>query len=253
METTLWLLGGAAFMAGFVDAVAGGGGLLQLPALLLLQPGQPLGTLFGTNKLAAVWGTLAAAQRYSRRVHFRYPLLVPAVLAALVGAWVGACVVTLLPAAVLRPAFLNLLIAVAIYTFVSPDLGVEHAPRLAHRTETVAACGMALVLGFYDGFFGPGTGAFFMFLLVRAFGFDFLHASAYAKVLNVATNAAALAFFVPHGWVLWQLAALMAVCNVAGAVGGSHLALRHGSRFIRRVFLGVVTALIVKLAYDTLH
>lgn len=252
MEPTLWLLGGAAFLAGFVDAVAGGGGLLQLPALLILYPQQPLGTLLGTNKLAAVWGTLAAAGRYARRVRFHYPLLVPALGAALLGAWCGARVVTLLPVPLMRPAVLGLLVAVAVYTFATPHLGLHHAPRLSRRAETLAGAGIALVSGFYDGFFGPGTGAFLVFLLVRILGFDFLHASAYAKVLNVATNAAALAFFVPHGWVLWTTAALMAACNVAGAVCGSHLALRHGSQFIRRIFLGVVVALIVKLTHDTL-
>lgn len=252
MEATFWLLGVAACAAGFVDAVAGGGGLLQLPALLILRPGEAPATVFGTNKLAAIWGTLAAATRYARRVTFEPALLVPAVIAALIGAWIGARAVTALPAEVMRPLVLVLLVGVAAYTAMHPDLGTRHAPRLAPRTAGVVLTAMALGIGFYDGFFGPGTGAFLVFLLVRLLGFDFLHASAYAKVLNVATNAAALGFFLPHGWVLWSTAAWMAVCNVAGAVGGSHLALRHGSRFVRRVFLGVVVALIAKLTHDTL-
>lgn len=252
MDATFWLLGAAACAAGFVDAVAGGGGLLQLPALLILRPAEAPGTLFGTNKLAAVWGTLAAATRYARRVEFDRTLLVPALLAALAGAWTGARAVTALPAELLRPLVLVLLVAVAAYTAVNPGLGVHHAPRLPPRAARAALTAIALGIGFYDGFFGPGTGAFLVFLLVRVLGFDFLHASAYAKVLNVATNAAALGYFVPHGWVLWSTAAWMAACNVAGAIGGSHLALRHGSRFVRRVFLGVVVALIVKLTHDTL-
>lgn len=251
MDITWWWLGGAAFLAGFVDAVAGGGGLLQLPALLILQPGQPLATLFGTNKLAAVWGTLVAAQRYSRRVRFRGGVLLPAVAAAGLGAWSGARSVTALANVDLRPLVLGLLVIVAVHTFRSPQLGVEHRPRLAPRAEIGVATAIALAIGFYDGFFGPGTGAFLVFLFVRVLGFDFLHASAYAKVLNVATNAAALGFFLPHGAVLWQVALLMAACNVGGALVGSHLALRHGSRFVRRVFLGVVVALIAKLAVDT--
>ncbi len=251
MELSYWLLGSAAFLAGFVDAVAGGGGLLQLPALLVIYPAQPLGTLFGTNKLASIWGTLVAASRYARRVRFSYALLIPGLAAALLGAWFGAQAVTLLPVQWMRPAVLVLLIGVAVYTVLSPELGARHAPRLSMRQEIAVGVGIAALLGFYDGVFGPGTGAFLVFLLVRVLGYDFLHASAYAKVINVATNFAALAFFVPHGWVLWTAASVMAVCNVVGALGGSHLALKHGSQFIRRVFLGVVAGLILKLAYDT--
>jgi uncharacterized protein len=251
MEFIYWWLGSAAFLAGFVDAVAGGGGLVQLPALLVSYPAQPLGMLFGTNKLASIWGTLAAAGRYAQRVRFSYPLLIPAVLAALLGAWCGARAVTLLPVTWMRPAVLVLLIGVAIYTVLNPELGSRHAPRLKKSHEIAAGMGIAGFLGFYDGVFGPGTGAFLIFLLVRVLGQDFLHASAYAKILNVATNLAALAFFVPHGWVLWAAGGLMAVCNVTGALLGSHFALKHGSRFIRQIFLGVVVTLILKLAYDT--
>ncbi len=247
----VWWLASAALLAGFVDAVAGGGGLLQLPALLVSYPTQPLGMLFGTNKLASIWGTLAAAGRYAQRVQFSYALLIPAVSAALVGAWCGARAVTLLPMTWMRPSVLVLLCGVAFYTVLSPNLGTQHTPRLQKRQEIAAGIAIAGVLGFYDGLFGPGTGAFLIFLLVRVLGYDFLHASAYAKVINVATNLAALAFFVPHGWVLWATGGIMAACNVTGALLGSHFALKHGSQFIRRIFLGVVATLILKLAYDT--
>ncbi len=246
-------LGLAAFLAGFVDAISGGGGLLQLPALLLSYPSAPLAVLFGTNKLASIWGTATAAYRYANRVHFRYLLLLPALLAALLGGWGGARTVAHLPVAVMRPIALVLLVLVGIYTALSPHLGLRHSPRLRPRAEIGVGCGIALGIGFYDGVFGPGTGTFLIFLWVRFLGFDFLHASAYAKCLNVATNFAALAYFLPHGSVFWGVAGIMAVCNILGALCGTHLALRHGSHFVRRAFLGVVAVLVVKLASDMLR
>lgn len=252
MDSLAAWLAGAAFLAGFIDAVAGGGGLVQLPALLIAWPQQPPATVFGTNKFAAVWGTLTAAARYSRRVHFDMRLLAPAAFMALLGAWSGARCVALLSPALLRPLALLLLVAVALHTFARPALGEHHAPRLSPPRARLVLAAIAGLIGFYDGFFGPGTGAFLVFLLVRVLGFDFLHASAYAKLLNVATNLAALAFFVPNGAILWPLAAIMAACNVAGAAWGSHLALRHGNRFVRTVFLAVVLTLLARLGADLL-
>jgi uncharacterized membrane protein YfcA len=253
MESTWAMLAGGAFLAGFVDAVAGGGGLIQLPLLLAVLPATPPATLFGTNKAAAIWGTLTAAAQYVRRVRLRWCSLGPALVAALIAAWCGARAVTRLPAGVLRPAVLVLLIAVAWYTFSRHDLGRRHAPTYGPREEAWRASAISAGLGFYDGVFGPGTGAFLVFSYVRLLGYDFLHASAAAKVINVGTNLAALAYFAPSGRLLWPLAGLMAVSNITGAVFGSRAALRHGSGFVRGVFLVVVAALIGKLALDTLR
>lgn len=250
MELETLLLALAALFAGFVDAVAGGGGLVQLPALFTAFPDTQAATLFGTNKGASIWGTAAAASQYVRRVRLPWPALQMALPMAIIGAWSGARTVSLLDANVIRPAVLLLLIGVAIHTFRRRDLGTRHAPRLQGGIERVAAAATGLSLGFYDGIFGPGTGAFLVFVFVRLFGYDFLHASATAKLINLATNAAALAFFVGHGNMLWGIAAVMALCNVTGAVLGSRAALRYGAPFVRQIFLGVVVVLIARLAVD---
>ena len=246
-----WLvLGGAAFFAGFVDAMVGGGGLIQVPALFSVMPGSVPATLLGTNKLASIWGTMVAAQNYLRTVRIRPALLLSGALAAFVCSFFGAWLVTIVPPTYLRKALPFVLGAVALYTFVKKDLGVNDKPRFAGRQEILLAVAVAAVIGFYDGFFGPGTGSFFVFCFVRFFGYDFLRASAVSKVLNVATNASALLLFGVSGHVIWALGALMAACQVGGSLLGSRLAIRHGSGFVRKIFLLVVVCLIIKTSYD---
>lgn len=244
-------LGLAAFCAGFVDAVVGGGGLIQIPALFAAIPAASPATLFGTNKLASIVGTTSAAIQYSRRVSIPWRVALPGAIAALVGSWYGAKAVAYLPPTVLRPLILLLLILVAIYTFLRRDLGTISTEPEHGRRSTAIALGIGAVIGFYDGFFGPGTGSFLIFLFIRLLGMDFLRASVTAKILNVATNLAAIGFFATNVDLLWKLAAVMALCNLCGAVVGSRVALRHGVGFVRRMFLGVVSVLIAKLAYDT--
>ncbi len=252
VDALLIALGFAAFCAGFVDAVVGGGGLIQIPALFAAFPSTLPATLFGTNKLASIVGTASAAVQYARRVAIPWGVAGPGALAALVGAWFGARAVAWFPPDILRPVILLLLVLVAIYTFMRKDLGATSRER-AHGTAAVAiAVAVGGVIGFYDGFFGPGTGSFFIFLLVRFLGMDFLRASVTAKILNVATNLAAIGFFAFNVELLWRLGVVMAVCNLSGAVVGSRLALRHGAGFVRRMFLFVVSVLIAKLAYDLL-
>ncbi|HNC21813.1 MAG: TSUP family transporter [Candidatus Accumulibacter sp.] len=241
----------AALFAGFIDAVVGGGGLIQIPALFNALPQELPATLFGTNKFSSVFGTSNAAWRYARRVEMPWRTTLPAALAAFACSYLGAMAVAWLPPAMLRPLILLLLVGAAVYTFSRRDFGATHRPQHTGRREFVYAVMLGGGIGFYDGFFGPGTGSFLIFLFVRFFGFDFLHASAASKVVNVATNLAALAFFVPHGHVLPLLAVLMAGCNVLGSFIGAHLALRHGSGFVRKAFLCVVGVFILKFAYDT--
>jgi len=247
----LVLLAALAFFAGFVDAVVGGGGLIQVPALFTFYPQTAPGVLFGTNKFASIFGTSAATLRYARGIRLRWPMLLPTSVAALVFSFLGARIVTMLPTQVIRPLVLFLLIAVAIYTFKKKDFGSIHVPRLKGTPEKWLGFLTGALLGFYDGFFGPGTGTFLIFIFVRFFGYDFLNASASAKVINVMTNLAALLYFIPTGNVLWQTAVVMAASNVAGSVSGSHLALRHGAVFVRRLFLAVLAAIILKFGYDT--
>ena len=247
----LLMLGGAALFAGFIDAVVGGGGLIQLPALFSILPRELPATLFGTNKIASVVGTSNAAYRYIRRVNMPWSATLPAAIAAFIFSYLGAMSVAWLPRDLLRPMILLLLIASAIYTFMRKDFGSIHQPQNGGRREFIYAILIGAVIGFYDGFFGPGAGSFLIFLFIRFFGFDFLHASAAAKVVNIATNLAAIGYFVPNGFYLPLAAVIMAGANVTGSFIGTHLALRHGSGFVRRIFLVVVSALIVKFAWDT--
>lgn len=241
----------AALFAGFIDAVVGGGGLIQIPALFNALPQEIPATLFGTNKFSSVFGTSNAAWRYARRVDMPWRTTLPAALAAFACSYLGAMAVAWLPPAMLRPLILLLLIGAAAYTFGRRDFGALHQPQHKGRREFAYALLLGGAIGFYDGFFGPGTGSFLIFLFIRFFGFDFLHASAASKVVNVSTNLAALGFFIPHGHFLPLLAVLMAVCNILGSFLGTHLALRHGSGFVRKVFLCVVSVFIIKFAHDT--
>jgi uncharacterized protein len=239
----------AAAVAGAVDAVVGGGGLIQLPALLLIAPGgQPLYAL-ATNKIASVVGTAAAVRTYSRQAAIDWSSALPMASAAFAGAVGGAAFAGSLAPGVLNGVVLVALVGVGLYTWRKPELGVAETPRFTRHAQIgVMALGGA-VIGFYDGLAGPGTGAFLVFLLVGLVGFAFLRASATAKVVNVATNLGALLYFVPAGKVLWGLGLVLALCNVTGAVFGARLAVRRGSAFVRRVFLTVVVALVVSLGW----
>lgn len=249
MIDVVWL-GGAAFAAGLVDAVVGGGGLIQIPAMFSLLPKEAPATILGTNKLAAIFGTGSAAASYARRVRVAWSTAAPAAVAAFALSFVGAYTVTRVPADFVRALLPFVLVAVAVYTFRKKDLGSVHAPLHSGMTERIWAIGIGAAIGFYDGFFGPGTGSFLLFLFVRFFGFDFLSASAAAKIVNVACNLSALMWFGYSGHLLWQLGLLMAGCQIVGSLVGTRLALKHGSGFVRKLFLLVVTALIVKTAYD---
>lgn len=241
----------SALFAGLIDSVVGGGGLIQIPALFAALPGELPATLFGTNKIASVVGTSNAAWRYSQQVNIPWRTTLPAALAAFAFAYLGAMSVAWIPREMLRPLILVLLVASAVYTFWRKDFGAVHRPQHGGQREMIYAILVGGVIGFYDGFFGPGTGSFLIFLFIRYFGFDFLHASAASKLVNVATNLAAISFFVPNGYYLPLAGLCMAIFNVLGSVIGTHLALRHGSGFVRKVFLMVVSALILKLAWDT--
>ena len=223
--------------------------MIQIPALFATLPGENPATLFGTNKGSSVSGTLNAAWRYGRHITLPWcALLLPASVAAFVFAFLGAAVVAWLPKETVRPLVLALLIAVWLYTLLLPDFG-KSAGRMPAR-PLLPALMIGGVIGFYDGFFGPGTGSFLIFAFVRVFGMNFLTAAASAKVVNAVTNLAALAYFIPHGQIIWPLVAVMAVCNIVGATLGSRLALKHGSSFVRVTFLLVVGALIVKVGFD---
>jgi hypothetical protein len=249
--TELTVLSLAALLAGFIDAVAGGGGMVQVPALFAAMPAELPATVFGTNKVSSILGTANAAWRYARRIGIPWRIAVPAAAAAFVSSFLGAMTVAWLAKEVVRPLVLALMIAVVTYTAMKPDFGRLSRRPLAVAKERWIAVAVGVVLGFYDGFFGPGAGSFMIFAFVGLFGMDFLEASSAAKVVNLATNAAALTYFIPSGNVLWHIGLTMAVFNIAGAVLGTRLALRHGGGFVRWVFLTVSVALVAKFGYDT--
>ncbi|MCC2030225.1 TSUP family transporter [Microbacterium sp. YMB-B2] len=239
----------AAFAAGWIDAVVGGGGLLQLPALLLIPGIAPVQAL-ATNKLASVFGTATSSITYYRRAKPDIRTALPMAGIALVGSFGGAAVATVLPPAAFKPIIAAALLAVAIFTVFKPEMGAATKLRFAGHKHHIMAGAAGLVIGFYDGMIGPGTGTFLVIALVALMGYDFLQASAKAKIVNLATNAGALLLFIPHGSVLWLLGGILAVANVAGSYLGSRMAIARGSTFIRVVFLIVVVALIGKLGVD---
>lgn len=241
----------AGLSAGFVDSIVGGGGLIQLPAITLLLPqSSATDLILGTNKAAAVSGTAIAATTYRKRLTLGARLLVPAIAVAMVASFLGARFSSMVPKSVFRPLVVVVLVGVLAITLRRPDLGTRAALELPHAQRRNRLLMIASFVGFYDGLIGPGTGTFFTIALVLFVQFDFLMATAIAKVLNVGTNLAALSWFVPTGSIRWTLAVPMALANIFGSVLGARLALRKGASFVRVFFLIVVSALALRLTYD---
>jgi len=250
IATGLFLLA-ASFFAGFIDSIAGGGGLIQLPALLIGLPKSETAEVLGTNKLSAVFGTTTAAALYRKQIKPDPKVLIAMGVPAFVGSAGGAILASKIPTSSMRPMVLVLLIIVAIYTWFKPDLGkFENLRHLPKRRVQIAALAGA-VIGFYDGIFGPGTGSFLMLILVASLGYAFITASAIAKVVNVATNVGAIMVFGINGAVIWQIGIIMGIANISGAVIGARLAIKGGSTLVRKVFLLVTLALIVKVGIAT--
>jgi uncharacterized protein len=243
----------AAGVAGCIDAIVGGGGLIQTPALFGVYGNTPPATLLGTNKFASIFGTANAAWRYSRKISIPWRSLRWLALLVLLTSAAGAFTATRVPPAVFRPLVPVLLVMVLIYVLRHRQLGDAHAPRRLSPLQWLLAAILIGAIGFYDGFFGPGTGSFLMFVFVRLYGYDFLNAAASARVLNVATNLAALLWFGWQGHVMWSIAAGMALCNVAGSMLGAHLAFKGGSIFVRKIFITVVSVLIVRTAWQAVR
>jgi hypothetical protein len=250
IATALFLLA-ASFFAGFIDSIAGGGGLIQLPALLIGLPKSETAEVLGTNKLSSVFGTTTAAALYRKQIKPDPKVLIAMALPAFLGSAGGALLASKIPTSSMRPMVLVLLIVVAVYTWFKPDLGkFENLRHLPKRRFQIAACA-GVVIGFYDGIFGPGTGSFLMLILVASLGYAFITASAIAKVVNVATNVGAIMVFGINGAVIWQIGIILGVANISGAILGARLAIKGGSTLVRKVFLIVTVALIVKVGIAT--
>ena len=250
---TIVLLCIAAGAAGWVDAVTGGGGLIQLPSLLIAMPNGSPADALGTNKLSSIIGTSAAAATYLRNTRIDLRTALPMAVAAFIGAGLGALLASHIPAASFRPIILVMLVGVWLWTWLKPAMGtVEQLRWEGQRRHYGVAVIAGLGIGFYDGLIGPGTGSFRLDVIVAGLGLSFLKASATAKIVNVGTNIAALIIFGFTGSVLWLLGLLMGACNLVGAVLGARTAIAKGSEFVRRVFLVVVALLILRLAWDVL-
>ena len=250
--TTLALMCLAAVCAGWVDAVVGGGGLIQLPALLLGFPQAAPIQILATNKLGSICGTSVSALTYYRRVKPDPRTVIPLALLAFGGSLIGASVASHIAKAAFNPIILVVLIGVGAYTLVTPRLGRVTNLRFSGRRHVLAATGVGLLVGMYDGALGPGTGSFFVFALVGLLGYAFLEASAKAKIANFATNLAALAIFVPAGAVMWKVGLLMGLANLTGGYVGARTAMAWGAGFVRMVFVLVVGGFIVKIGLDVI-
>lgn len=250
---TLTVLLAAASAAGWVDAVVGGGGLILIPVLLLVFPGMTPATALGTNKLTALSGTASAAIRLFPRTPLNWRALLGAFVVAAACSSVGAYTASRLPVSVFKPVVLVLLLAVGVFVATRPQFGTAAHNSTRTRVTTLTALAVAaVVIAFYDGIMGPGTGTFMIITLTAFAGMTFLESSATAKVLNSGTNVGALLVFASQGHVLWLLGLALGVANIAGAQLGAHMALGRGAGFVRVVLLVVVVVMVGKLGYDML-
>jgi uncharacterized protein len=250
MSIDFLLLCIAAFAAGFIDAIVGGGGLVQTPATLITLPHYPVATLLGTTKIPSFTGTSIAAWQYARRIRLHWKTLVLMCAIAFAAAYTGSLCVTRVSNSFMKPVIFCILIAVAIYTYTKKDFGNSSGTRYSGNQVLGFNAIAAFIIGFYDGFIGPGTGSFLVLYFIAFAGFDFLAASAHAKFVNLATNVGSILLFAKSGNILYQFAIPMAVCNVAGSFLGSRLALIKGNGFVRVFFLLVVVGTICRFGYD---
>jgi uncharacterized membrane protein YfcA len=250
IEIALFLAIASGF-AGFVDAMAGGGGLIQLPALIVGLPNKELPLILGTNKVPSIFGTAAAARNYFKNIKPDIPLTLSMMGPAFIGSMGGASLAAAVPKDFFKPFIVFLLVTVAIYTWIKPELGMNENLKYTHKKRLAIVALIGLLIGFYDGIFGPGTGTFLVFFLVSGIGYAFLKASGTAKLVNISTNAGAILSFQLTGHIWWQLGLLLAFANVTGAIIGSRLAIKGGSPLVRKVFLAVTFLLIARVAWDT--
>lgn len=251
METyIIVLLSLVAFLAGFIDAIVGGGGLIQTPAGLILLPNLPVSTVIGTLKIPAASGTSFAAYQYMKKVNINWKILGVMMLLAFPSAFLGSTLLTYVSNDFMKPLLLVVLSLLVIYTYAKKNFGQHQERNLSFRTQILNAVGISFVVGFYDGFIGPGTGSFLVVAFIAIMGFDFLHASAHAKMVNLATNFGSICLFLLKGKIIWTIALPMAASNAIGGWLGAKLAINRGNKFIRIFFLAVVISTLFRFAYD---
>lgn len=250
MVSELVLLCIVSFLAGFIDSIVGGGGLLQTPAMLIILPQYPIATLFGTTKIPSITGTAFAAYKYSKNVATNWKLLYAVLPAAFIGAMLGAFAITIIDSSQIKPVIFVLLLAVAVYTYWNKNFGLYTGRDYTYLRQVTLGVLSGFAIGFYDGLIGLGTGTFLILVFIAVLGNDFIHSSAHAKYVNVATNLAAIIYFSSTGHILYQYAIPMAVFNLCGSYLGTKLALLKGNKFIRVFFLMVVFGTLLRFAYD---
>ncbi len=249
MNTTLLILCFVAFLAGFVDAIVGGGGLIQTPAGIILFPNEPISRVIGSLKIPSFTGTFFAARQYLKKVKIPLPRLLLLTSIAFMAAFTGSYCLTLVSNAFMKPVIFLVLVLIAIYTYTNKNLGLEI--QSAHfQFKWYKGAAICLVIGFYDGFIGPGAGSLLVLAFISVLGFDFLQSNAHAKMVNLATNLGSIVLFVLKGSILWSVALPMAACNALGGFLGSKMAIAKGNKFIRSFFLLVIIATLCRLGYD---
>lgn len=244
------LLCTAAFAAGFIDAIVGGGGLIQTPAALILLPQFPVATVIGSLKIPSFTGTSIAALQYMRKVKMNWWLLSVMTVCAFIAAYSGSVLLTKVHNDFMKPLLLIILTMVAIYTYSKKNFGTHYEKDHSKKELFIYSILISITVGFYDGFIGPGAGSFLILAFITLMGFDFLKASANAKMVNLATNLGSIAFFAGSGKIIYSIAIPMALSNAVGGALGARLAIAKGNKFIRIFFLIVVSATILRFAYD---
>lgn len=251
--TVLFILCCTAFVAGFIDAIVGGGGLLQTPMSLVLLPQFPVATVIGSVKIPSFSGTFLAAIQYLKKVKLKWNLLIIMILLAIPAAFLGSLLLTKVNNNFMKPILLIILVGLLIYTYTKKNFGQKSILNLTKKQQIKGAIVSSVVIGFYDGFIGPGTGSFFVLAFISLLGYDFLEASANAKMVNLATNLGSIILFSCKGKIIWSIALPMAICNAFGGFLGSKLAIQKGNAFIRIFFIIVVVGTLFRFGYDVFY
>ena len=240
----------ASGFAGFVDAMAGGGGLIQTPMGFILLPNLPVATIIGTLKIPSFSGTFFAAFQYLKKIEMNWKLLIIMMVLAVPSAYLGSTLLVYMSNDFMKPLLLVILSLLLIYTYVKKNFGMNADKSHSPIKQLSYAVLISIIIGFYDGFIGPGTGSFLVLAFVVILGFDFLQASANAKMVNLATNFGSICLFIIKGKIIWMIAIPMAICNALGGYIGAKLAINKGNKFIRIFFLVVVLCTLFRFAYD---
>jgi uncharacterized protein len=243
----------AALLAGFIDAIVGGGGLVQVPALFIIFPGFKVPQIIGTNRFASFMGTSVAAYQYAQKVKMPWKVILATAVGAAIAAYLGALISSKVSEEILKPVVLILMTGIAIYTFMKKDLGLEESFKVPMAQIAIYGFIIGCCTGFYNGFVGPGTGSLLVFGFVSIIGFGFLRGSAIAKFVNVVADVSSLIFFLTNDYVVFKVAIPMMICNMIGSYAGSKLAIFKGNAFVRKFFLIVIAALILRFGWDVFN